>query len=128
MSYFLLSIMNLYFSAVPSPTNSTVLHMIREEHQQNPFQPPGSQTKCSSSSSSSEGLHNLDKDEYEMDYDLTNQSFQQPQQQKTQHFIRPPYPFYRAPYHHRAPAPYYCHTSPLLAQHLAISTTSSYTP
>ncbi|CAF1935183.1 unnamed protein product [Rotaria magnacalcarata] len=117
-------------SVVPSPTNSTGLHIIREEHQQNPFLSSMLQNKSSSSSSSSEGLHNIDNDdyEYEMDYDLQNQQLQQHQQQKQQHFIRPPYPYNRAPNHHRAPAPYYCHTNPLLAQHLAISTASSYTP
>ncbi|CAF4768421.1 unnamed protein product [Rotaria socialis] len=117
-------------SVVPLPTNSTGLHIIREEHQQNPFLSSMPQNISSSSSPSSEGLHNIDNDEYEyeMDYDLQNQQLEQHQQQKQQHFIRPPYPYNRAPYHHRAPAPYYCHTNPLLAQHLAISTASSYTP
>ncbi|CAF1010654.1 unnamed protein product [Rotaria sordida] len=114
-------------SAVPSPTNSTGLHIIREEHQQNPFISSNIQTKSSTSSSSasSEGLYNIDKDEYEMDYDINHHNLQP---QPKQHFIRPPYPFYRTHYHHRTPAPYHSNTDPLNAQHLAVSTTTSYTP
>ncbi|CAF1173024.1 unnamed protein product [Rotaria sp. Silwood1] len=114
-------------SAVPSPTNSTILHIIREEHQQNPFVSMNKQTKSSSSSSSSEGLYNLDKDEYEMDYDVNTQHLQ-PQLKPQQHFIRPPYRLHRPPYHPRIPASYYCNMNPLHAQHLAMPTTTSYIP
>jgi hypothetical protein len=59
-----------------------------------------------------------------MDCDVHNHHLKQQRQ-----FIRSPYPFIRAPYHPRTTAPYYCNTSPLLAQRLAIpTTTSSYTP
>jgi len=114
------------FAAVPSPTNSLTLHMIREENQQNPTISSKSQHHSSSSSSSSEALYNIDDDEDEMDCD--NQT--QPQKQRA--LARPPsYQFTRIPYHHHraTTAPYYCNTSPLLAQRLAIPTmTSTYTP
>lgn len=99
--------------------------MIREENQQNPMISSKSQRHSSSSSSSSEALYNIDDDEDEMDCD--NQY--QPQKQRA--LVRPPsYQFPRIPYHPRATtAPYYCNTSPLLAQRLAIPTmTSTYTP
>ncbi len=116
----------IFFSAVPSPTNSVGLHIIQEEHQENPFRSSTSQDKSSSSSSSSEALYNIHDDDDEMDCGVNNHPVKQKQQQQ---FTRPPYPLYRAPYHHRATAPYYCNRSPLLAQRLAIpTTTSSYTP
>jgi hypothetical protein len=83
-----------------------------------------SHNKSSSSSSSSEGLYDIDDDENEMDCELNNHHAQQ-----RQPLIRPSLPFYRAPYHHQGPPPYYCNTSPLLAQRLAIPTTTApYTP
>ena len=118
--------MIIFFLAVPSPTNS--LHIIREENQQHRFLSSSSQNKSSSSSSSSEGLYDIDDDENEMDCEVNHYHHHQvPQRQQ---FIRPSIPFYRAPYHHRAPPPYYCNSSPLLAQRLTIPTTatSSYTP
>ncbi|CAF1075592.1 unnamed protein product [Adineta steineri] len=115
-------------SAVPSPTNSLGLHIIREEHQQNPFLPTRLQTKSPSSSSSSEALYNIDDDDDEMDCEVHNHQHAQ-QQSQSQQSIRPPYPFYRVPYHQQTPPPYYCNTSPLLAQYLVIpTTTSSSTP
>ncbi len=73
-------------------------------------------------------MTNADDGDDEMDCDVQHHypTKQQPQQRQ---FIRPPYPFNRAPYNPRTTAPYYCNTSPLLAQRLAIpTTTSSYTP
>ncbi|CAF1031518.1 unnamed protein product [Adineta ricciae] len=114
-------------SAVPSPTSSLGLQIIREEHQLNPFVSSRSQNKSSSSSSSSEGLCNNVDDEDEMDCDVQNHPIPpqlSPQQQPRQ-FIRPStHSLYRVPYHHQTPPPYYCNTSPLLAQYLVIPTTT----
>jgi hypothetical protein len=69
-------------------------------------------------------LYNIDDDdENEMDCDVSKHHLKQ------QQFIRPPFPVIRPPYRHRAGAPYYCNSNPLLAQRLAIpTTTASYTP
>jgi hypothetical protein len=103
--------------AVPSPTNSAGLHMIQEEHQQNPVLLTNyqySDQNKSSSSSSSEALAN-DDDENEMDCDAHHH----PEQQ-----------LFCPSHFHPQPSSFYCNTSPsLLAQHLAIpTTTSSYMP
>jgi hypothetical protein len=113
----------LFIEAVPSPTNSIGLHIIREENQHNPFIVTKTANKShSSSSSSSDGLPSIDDDDNEMDCDVNIQHSQQ-------QFIRPPYSFYRAPHHHQIPLLYYCNTNPLFAQHSAIPTsTSSYMP
>jgi hypothetical protein len=75
-------------------------------------------------------LHNIDDDEDEMDCDVNHHHHLQ-QEQPPRQFIRPLNPFYRVPYHRKAPPPYYCNTSPSLAQYLSSPTTtptSSYTP
>jgi hypothetical protein len=93
--------------------------MIQEEHQQHPVLLPNyqySEQNKSSSSSSSEALAN-DDDENEMDCDA-------------HHHHHPEQPLFCPSHYHPQPSSYYCNTSPpLLAQHLAIpTTTSSYMP
>jgi hypothetical protein len=108
-----------FSTAAPSPTNSAGLHIIQEEHQQNPILLPNYQyiNQNKSVSSSSEALKNVDGDENEMDCDVHHHHPEQPL------LFHPPY------YHHPPPSLFYCNTSPLLAQHLAIpTTTSSYMP
>ncbi|CAF0968300.1 unnamed protein product [Adineta steineri] len=111
-------------TAIPSPTNSPVLHMIREEHQQNPLLSSNYQStnrnKSSSSSSSSEASAVNDDDENEMDCDVVHHHH---------HHHLPEQKLFR-PSHYHPPSPsFYCNTSPILAQHLRIpTTTSSYMP
>ena len=111
--------------AVPSPTNSLGLHRIQEENQRNPrmFLTGQRSDQNQSSSSSSEGLANGDDDDHgnEMDCDV---QMQHPAQ------LPPIQERFRPPYFHPPPPPsFFCNTSPLLAQHLAIpTTTSSYMP
>ncbi|CAF0868718.1 unnamed protein product [Rotaria sordida] len=111
-------------AAVSSPTNSAGLHMIQEEHQQNPLLVSSlnyqysSQNK-SSSSSSSEALANIDDEENEMDCDVHHHHHHHMQQQ------------YFCPSHYHPPptSSLFHYNSPLLAQQLAIpTTTSSYIP
>ncbi|CAF2816898.1 unnamed protein product [Rotaria sp. Silwood2] len=109
-------------TTVPSPTNSVGLHMIQEEHQQNPLLLSSnyqySNQNRSSSSSSSEALANIDDDESEMDCDV--------------HHHHHPAPQYFCPSHYHPPPTsslFHYNNSPLLAQHLAIpTTTASYMP
>jgi hypothetical protein len=95
--------------------------MIQEEHQQNPtllsnYQ-CSDQNKSSSSSSSSEGLENGEDDENEMDCDVHH------------HHHHPEQPLFCPSHYHSPSSSFYCNTSPLLAQHVAIpTTTSSYIP
>jgi hypothetical protein len=93
--------------------------MIQEEHQQNPLLTNYQQSNQnkSSSSSSSEALANVDNDENEMDCDV-HHYHHHPEQQ-----------LFRPSHYHPPPSSFYCNTSPLLAQHLAIpTTTASYMP
>ncbi|CAM4746277.1 unnamed protein product [Rotaria magnacalcarata] len=110
-------------AAIPSPTNSAGLHMIQEEHQQNPLLLSSncqySNQNKSSSSSSSEGLANIDDDDNEMDCDV-------------HHYYHHRTPQFFGPSHYHPPPPtsslFHCNTNPLLAQHLTIPTTTSYMP
>jgi hypothetical protein len=104
-------------ATVPSPTNSAGLHMIQEEHQQNPtflYNYQYSEQNQSSSSSSSEALENVDDDENEMDCDVHH---------------HPEQNLFCPSHYHPTSSSFYCNNSPLIAQHLAIpTTTSSYMP
>ncbi|CAF4656483.1 unnamed protein product, partial [Rotaria socialis] len=110
-------------NTVPSPTNSAGLHMIQEEHQQNPLLLSSnyqySNQNKSSSSSSSEGLANIDDDDNEMDCDV-------------HHYYHHQTPQFFSPSHYHPPPQtsslFHCNKNPLLAQHLTIPTTTSYMP
>ena len=119
--------------ANPSPTNVAGLQMIQEEHQQNLASLSNqqySQSNQSSSSSSSEAL----TDENEMDCDVDPPPPHHHHPHHHHHHHSQPHQgqlFYSSSsYHPSAPSScFYCNTNPLLAQHVAIpTTTSSYIP
>lgn len=98
--------------------------MIQEEHQQNPLLLSSnyqySHQNKSSSSSSSEGLANVDDDENEMDCDVDHSHHyhhQEPQYFSPSHYHPPP-----------SSSLFNCNRSSLLAQHLAMPTTTSFMP
>ena len=107
------------FLAAPSPTNLVGLHRIQEEHQRNPLSYPN---PTKSPSPSSVVLINGDDEQHAMDCDV-------------QINAHAPYPtpddLFRAPFCQAPPASFFYNTSSLLAQQLAIpttSTTSSFMP
>lgn len=110
--------------ANPSPTNSAGLHMIQEEHQQNVTSSSNQQyfhANQSSSSSSSEAL----TDENEMDCDVDYHHQPQPHHPQPLPHHQEQF-FYPSHYHPPSVSScFYCNTNPLLAQHVAIPTTSS---
>ncbi|CAF3634686.1 unnamed protein product [Rotaria sp. Silwood1] len=114
-------------TTVPSPTNSVGLHMIQEEHQQNPLLLSSNyqySNQNKSSSSSSEALASIDDDDNEMDCDVHDNHHHHHHHHPQQQFF--------CPSHYRPPPTaslFHYNNNPLLAQHLAIpTTTASYMP